>query len=177
MDGLPEYALTSALRDRRFSPVSLKARGAALRWREHSFGLSAPVKTARSVLLTQTPRKHAGSAGSGVHSVAAVLLRDGTGLGRLDGTFTRGVVFCLVHVFCRLTAVTLLVLQVGTHGLIINFVEPGAGMRRSATYLPEIAHREGWTKRYTVESLILKSGYNVRARLVSHRLLITDMSV
>ena len=83
----------------------------------------------------------------------------------------------VVHV-CRrlLTSVPLLVLQVGTHGLIINFVEPGTGMRRSATYLPEIAHREGWTKRYTLESLILKSGYNVRARLVPHRLLIhTDI--
>ena len=32
-------------------------------------------------------------------------------------------------------------------------------MQRSATYLPEIAAREGWSRRYTVESLIRKAGY------------------
>ena len=50
----------------------------------------------------------------------------------------------------------------GIHGLIISFRDPDTGVRRSATYLPEIAHREGWTVRYTVESLCRKSGFNVR---------------
>jgi AMMECR1 domain-containing protein len=49
---------------------------------------------------------------------------------------------------------------VGTHGLIIDFRDPGNGRAHSATYLPEIAEREGWSRRYTVESLIRKSGFN-----------------
>lgn len=48
---------------------------------------------------------------------------------------------------------------VGTHGVIIAFTDPQSGVQRSATYLPEIARREGWTQRATVESLVLKAGY------------------
>jgi AMMECR1 domain-containing protein len=48
---------------------------------------------------------------------------------------------------------------VGTHGLIIAFRDPHSGAQRSATYLPEIAAREGWSRRAAVESLVRKSGY------------------
>jgi len=34
-------------------------------------------------------------------------------------------------------------LQVGTHGLIIEFTDPNNNVRRSATYLPEVAAHEG----------------------------------
>lgn len=57
--------------------------------------------------------------------------------------------------------------QVGVHGLIIGFRDPGTGASRSATYLPEIAHREGWSRRYTVESLCRKAGFNVRGHVAS----------
>jgi AMMECR1 domain-containing protein len=49
---------------------------------------------------------------------------------------------------------------VGTHGLLIHFCDPASGAQRSATYLPEIAAREGWSRRGTVESLLRKAGYN-----------------
>ena len=96
--GLPEYALTSALRDRRFSPVTRAEVG----------GLECTVS-----LLT--------------HYEPAASWQDW---------------------------------EVGTHGLIVDFADPSSGARRSATYLPEIAAREGWSRRYTVESLLRKAGYD-----------------
>ena len=60
---------------------------------------------------------------------------------------------------------------IGTHGIIIEFVGDGLGRhgRRgdgrpmySATYLPEIASRQGWTHRQTIDSLVLKAGYRMR---------------
>lgn len=33
--------------------------------------------------------------------------------------------------------------QVGKHGLIIDFTDPDYNIRRSATYLPEVAGHEG----------------------------------
>ena len=95
--GLPEYALTSALRDRRFAPVT----------RAEVVGLECTVS-----LLT--------------HYEPAASWDDW---------------------------------EVGVHGLIVDFRDPGSGASRSATYLPEIAAREGWTRRYTVESLVRKAGY------------------
>lgn len=35
------------------------------------------------------------------------------------------------------------ILQVGKHGLIIEFTDPDYSTRRSATYLPEVAAHEG----------------------------------
>ena len=96
--GLPEYALISALRDRRFSPVTRAEVG----------GLECTVS-----LLT--------------HYEPAASWQDW---------------------------------EVGTHGLIVDFADPSSGARRSATYLPEIAAREGWSRRYTVESLLRKAGYD-----------------
>jgi hypothetical protein len=34
-------------------------------------------------------------------------------------------------------------LQVGKHGLVIEFTDPNNNARRSATYLPEVAAHEG----------------------------------
>ena len=49
--------------------------------------------------------------------------------------------------------------DVGLHGLIAEFQCPRTGQGHYATYLPEIAEREGWTKRETLESLARKSGF------------------
>ncbi len=57
--------------------------------------------------------------------------------------------------------------EIGTHGLIIEFSDPHTREQRSATYLPEIAAAEGWTKQGTIDSLVCKAGFNGH---VSHRL-------
>ncbi|CAL0316451.1 unnamed protein product [Lupinus luteus] len=50
--------------------------------------------------------------------------------------------------------------EVGTHGIIIEFSDPDYNTRRNATYLPEVAADEGWTKIEAIDSLIRKAGYN-----------------
>ncbi|GJN20185.1 hypothetical protein PR202_gb07529 [Eleusine coracana subsp. coracana] len=50
--------------------------------------------------------------------------------------------------------------EVGKHGLIIEFTDPDYNIRRSATYLPEVAGHEGWTHIETIDSLMRKAGYN-----------------
>jgi len=49
--------------------------------------------------------------------------------------------------------------EVGKHGLIIEFTDPEYNIRRSATYLPEVAGHEGWTHAETIDSLMRKAGY------------------
>ncbi|XP_077241296.1 uncharacterized protein At2g38710-like [Tasmannia lanceolata] len=50
--------------------------------------------------------------------------------------------------------------EVGKHGLIIEFSDPDYNIRHTATYLPEVAAHEGWTKTETIDSLMRKAGYN-----------------
>ncbi|CAI0395886.1 unnamed protein product [Linum tenue] len=50
--------------------------------------------------------------------------------------------------------------EVGVHGMIIEFTDPNSHTRRSATYLPEVAAHEGWTKLEAIESLMRKASYN-----------------
>ncbi|KAG8390807.1 hypothetical protein BUALT_Bualt01G0122000 [Buddleja alternifolia] len=50
--------------------------------------------------------------------------------------------------------------QVGKHGIIIEFTDPTYNTKRSATYLPEVAAHEGWTKIEAIDSLMRKAGYN-----------------
>eukprot|EP00252_Welwitschia_mirabilis_P009168 TRINITY_DN2151_c0_g1_i1.p1 TRINITY_DN2151_c0_g1~~TRINITY_DN2151_c0_g1_i1.p1 ORF type:complete len:236 (-),score=23.73 TRINITY_DN2151_c0_g1_i1:20-637(-) len=56
------------------------------------------------------------------------------------------------------SATTYLDWEIGKHGLIVDFTDPN-GTRRSATYLPEVAAEEGWTKKQTINSLMYKAGY------------------
>ncbi|XP_074312397.1 uncharacterized protein At2g38710-like [Silene latifolia] len=58
------------------------------------------------------------------------------------------------------TATDYLDWEVGKHGIIIDFVDPGNNARRNATYLPEIAEHEGWTQLEAIDSLMRKAGYN-----------------
>ncbi|KAJ0964357.1 hypothetical protein J5N97_029479 [Dioscorea zingiberensis] len=50
--------------------------------------------------------------------------------------------------------------EIGNHGLIIEFTDPDYNTRCSATYLPEVAANEDWTKTDTIDSLMRKAGYN-----------------
>lgn len=94
--GLKDYALTSALRDRRFPPIQVKE----MQFLECTVSLLTNFETASHYLDW----------------------------------------------------------EIGKHGMILEFTDPD-GYRRSATYLPEVAAQEGWTKSETVDSLVRKSGY------------------
>lgn len=48
--------------------------------------------------------------------------------------------------------------EINVHGIWIDFVDPN-GVSRNATYLPEVAGEQGWTKEEAIESLVRKSGY------------------
>ncbi|CAG8586025.1 1033_t:CDS:2, partial [Acaulospora colombiana] len=52
-------------------------------------------------------------------------------------------------------------LQVGVHGIWIEFVDDH-NRRRTATYLPEVAEEQGWTKEEAIDSLLRKSGHSGR---------------
>lgn len=47
---------------------------------------------------------------------------------------------------------------------------PVQGVARSATYLPEIAEREGWTLEETIKTLVRKSGYTVCSKDICARM-------
>lgn len=50
--------------------------------------------------------------------------------------------------------------KIGEHGVILNFkdrLDPDEMW--SATYLPDVAEQQGWSKQQTVDSLIRKTGY------------------
>ncbi|KAE8713858.1 AMMECR1-like protein [Hibiscus syriacus] len=49
--------------------------------------------------------------------------------------------------------------EVGTHGIIIEFVDD-YNTRRNATYLPEVPAHEGWTKVEAIDSLVRKAGFS-----------------
>lgn len=47
---------------------------------------------------------------------------------------------------------------IGQHGMIIEFPDPVTRARRTATFLPEVAGEQGWTKEQTIQQLIRKAG-------------------
>lgn len=50
--------------------------------------------------------------------------------------------------------------EIGQHGLIIEFVDPEFNCRRSATFLPEVAAEQCWSKEETIDALIKKAGHS-----------------
>lgn len=94
--GLREYALISALRDSRFSPIQVKELGSL--------------------------------------SCAVSLLTDFEEVSKYNDW------------------------EVGTHGITIDFGD-SKGNSYSATYLPEVAHEQGWDHDQCVDSLMRKAGY------------------
>lgn len=59
--------------------------------------------------------------------------------------------------------------SLGTHGLRISFIH--RGRRYGATYLPDVAVEQGWTKEETVESLMRKAGWDGGGGSTARRLL------
>ena len=67
---------------------------------------------------------------------------------------------CTVSLLCCFQqAANWLDWTIGQHGLIIEFTDPFAACKRTATFLPEIPEQEGWSQQQTIDSLISKSGY------------------
>nr|GMC61606.1 AMMECR1 protein [Ipomoea batatas]GMC65514.1 AMMECR1 protein [Ipomoea batatas] len=97
INGFKDYALTSALRDRRFPPIQAK----------------------------ELPS---------LECTVSVLTNYESALHYLDW-------------------------EVGKHGIIIEFIDTDYNITRSATYLPEVAAHEGWTKTEAINSLMCKAGY------------------
>ncbi|KAJ1978971.1 hypothetical protein H4R34_003013 [Dimargaris verticillata] len=95
-EGLASYALTSALKDRRFSPIRLA---------------EVPKLACSVSLLTNFEE----------------------GKSAMDW-------------------------ELGTHGIWIEFHDT-YGVKRTATYLPEIALEQGWSKIEALDSLLRKGGY------------------
>ncbi|KAL7751466.1 hypothetical protein RI367_002924 [Sorochytrium milnesiophthora] len=53
--------------------------------------------------------------------------------------------------------------EVGKHGLWISFRDPSnPKLKRTATYLPEVAAEQGWTKVEAIDSLLQKGGFHGR---------------
>ncbi|KAF9365890.1 AMME chromosomal region protein 1-like [Mortierella sp. NVP85] len=48
--------------------------------------------------------------------------------------------------------------EIGVHGIWIEFKDSN-GRKRTATYLPEVAKEQEWTKRKTIDSLLRKGGF------------------
>ncbi|XP_062521621.1 nuclear protein AMMECR1-like [Corticium candelabrum] len=48
--------------------------------------------------------------------------------------------------------------KVGIHGIRIEFLNE-KGHKRTATYLPEVAHEQGWSHVQAIDSLLRKGGY------------------
>ncbi|OQE24810.1 hypothetical protein PENFLA_c009G02965 [Penicillium flavigenum] len=59
--------------------------------------------------------------------------------------------------------------SLGTHGLRISFIH--RGRRYGATYLPDVAVEQSWTKEETVESLMRKAGWDGGGGSTARRLL------
>lgn len=62
----------------------------------------------------------------------------------------------------------------GTHGIRISFIY--RGRRYGATFLPDVAVEQGWSKEETVESLMRKAGWDGGSSGVARRLLRTGSS-
>ncbi|KAJ2402341.1 AMME syndrome candidate protein 1 protein [Coemansia sp. RSA 2559] len=50
--------------------------------------------------------------------------------------------------------------DIGVHGVWLEFRMPG-GRKRTATFLPEIAEEQGWSKVETIDHLLRKGGYEL----------------
>ncbi|CDZ97031.1 Uncharacterized conserved protein, AMMECR1 [Phaffia rhodozyma] len=50
--------------------------------------------------------------------------------------------------------------EIGTHGIYITFRHPHTKRTLTATYLPQIASEQGWSKIETLQSAVHKAGFN-----------------
>jgi len=56
--------------------------------------------------------------------------------------------------------------KVGLHGVTLEFSDDTNRRNYSATFLPEVAKEQGWSRKQTIEELVAKSGY--RGRINDH---------
>lgn len=82
----------------------------------------------------------------------------------------------LPHLSCSLTLLSnfepcadALDWELGTHGIRISFIY--RNRRYGATYLPDVAVEQGWTKEETIESLMRKAGWSGSSTGVARRIL------
>uniref|UniRef100_A0A8C4X8I5 AMMECR1 like n=1 Tax=Erpetoichthys calabaricus TaxID=27687 RepID=A0A8C4X8I5_ERPCA len=67
--------------------------------------------------------------------------------------------FCSVSLLTNFEdAIDYLDWEVGEHGIRIEFVNE-KGIKRTATYLPEVAKEQGWDQVQTIDSLLRKGGF------------------
>jgi len=64
--------------------------------------------------------------------------------------------------------------EVGKHGINIDFVDPVAGKKRHATYLPEVAREQGWNHAETIDSLMAKAGFSGSVTDVMRRSVVVE---
>lgn len=62
---------------------------------------------------------------------------------------------------------------IGTHGITIQFDDPITRRNYHATFLPDVAKEQGWSREETLEELIHKAGYRGRLDAVKDRIHIT----
>ncbi|XP_020085537.1 uncharacterized protein At2g38710-like isoform X3 [Ananas comosus] len=141
INGFRDYALTSALKDRRFPPIQAKE----LPYLECTVSILTNYETALHFLDWECRRGN---------SPLATLPAFYDPMGNIGVEFQKSEILMSTSSaslsFCT---------HIGKHGLIIEFTDPDCNIRRSATYLPEIAAQEGWTKIETIDSLMNKAGY------------------
>jgi len=58
---------------------------------------------------------------------------------------------------------------IGRHGITIEFACPSTSRRYNATFLPEVAHEQGWSHAQTLQELIHKSGYRGAVDAALHK--------
>lgn len=51
-------------------------------------------------------------------------------------------------------------MQIGIHGIQIEFIV--GDITKTATYLPEVAAEQGWSKTQAIDSLLRKGGYKIK---------------
>ncbi|KAH9704613.1 hypothetical protein KPL70_011537 [Citrus sinensis] len=178
INGFKDYALTSALKDRRFPPIQARE----LPSLECTVSILTDFETANNYLDWEDKM---GRGGSGFPLPPLPI---GVGIPlptpKLGGThgfplplppFLRDGVYSVMLEVVKLGVSIRRVMKsrisaslwqlskpvwVGTHGLIIEFTDPEYSTRRSATYLPEVAAHEGWTKVEAIDSLMRKAGFS-----------------
>lgn len=148
--GLKDYALTSALRDGRFQPITARELP-SLTVKVSLISCFEEAASWRCVGFVRVVLQHVLCLWAADLSMPACLLAPCASFHRM----------CLLpsptHAHARSGACSDWV--VGKHGIQIEFVD-SMGATRSATYLPEVAHEQGWDVEEAIHSLIRKAGYN-----------------
>ncbi|KAH9704614.1 hypothetical protein KPL70_011537 [Citrus sinensis] len=176
INGFKDYALTSALKDRRFPPIQARELPSLectvsiltdfetannyLDWEiyklvRHEIDIRIAFSSRIGLRILRSENLGIGSVEwewewkDGVYSVMLEVVKLGVSIRRVMKSRISASLWQLSKP-----------VWVGTHGLIIEFTDPEYSTRRSATYLPEVAAHEGWTKVEAIDSLMRKAGFS-----------------